>query len=114
MVASQLLEDCLELATLEDTKKQAILDKQTYEFEGNTDIQVKNGRYGYYIRYLKMYNVPLPTKYKKDISELNEEVVMKAISSFLKKENKKKKANTSATANRASAGKKTTKKSTKK
>jgi DNA topoisomerase-1 len=73
----------------EQAKQQAILDKQTYEFEGNTDIQVKNGRYGYYIRYLKMYNVPLPTKYKKDITELNEEVVMKAISSFLKKENKK-------------------------
>jgi DNA topoisomerase-1 len=73
----------------EESKQQAILDKQTYEFEGNTDIQVKNGRYGYYIRYLKMYNIPLPTKYKKDISELNEEIVSKAITSFLKKENKK-------------------------
>jgi DNA topoisomerase-1 len=73
----------------EESKQQAILDKQTYEFEGNTDIQVKNGRYGYYIRYLKMYNIPLPTKYKKDITELNEEIVMKAISSFLKKENNK-------------------------
>ena len=77
-------EQCIDIINYyeEQNKQQAILDKQTYEFEGNTDIQVKNGRYGYYIRYLKMYNVPLPTKYKKDISELNEEVVMKAISSF--------------------------------
>jgi DNA topoisomerase-1 len=73
----------------EQIKQQAVLDNQTYEFEGNTDIQVKSGRYGYYIRYLKMYNVPLPSKYKKDITELNEEVVSKAITSFLKKENKK-------------------------
>jgi DNA topoisomerase-1 len=84
-------EQCIDIINHynEQAKQQAVLDNKSYEFEGNTDIQVKNGRYGYYIRYLKMYNVPLPSKYKKDISDLNEEIVMKAISSFLKKENKK-------------------------
>ena len=62
---------------------------ETYEFEGNTDIQIKNGKYGYYIRYLKMYNIPLPKAYKNDVSELEEKVVISSISKFLKKQNKK-------------------------
>lgn len=69
-------------------KEQATLNKETYEFDGNTDIEIKNGMYGYYIRYLKMYNIPLPKKYKKDITHLNEEVVMLSISKFLKKNKK--------------------------
>ena len=70
-------------------KEDATLANETYEFEGNKDILIKNGRYGYYIRYLKMYNIPLPREFKKDISELNEKVVSKAISTFLRKETKK-------------------------
>ena len=38
-------------------------------FTENKDIVVSNGRYGYYIKY-NGKNIPLPTKWKKDISEL--------------------------------------------
>ena len=38
-------------------------------FTENKDIIVSNGRYGYYIKY-NGKNIPLPTKWKKDISEL--------------------------------------------
>lgn len=69
-------------------KESAMLSKKCYEFEGNKDIIIKNGRYGYYIRYLSMYNIPLPKNFKKDITELNEETVLTTISKFLKKQNK--------------------------
>jgi len=50
-----------------------------------TDYKVLNGQYGYYVKYLETYNIPLPMKYKKDISELPQDVVETAIKKFLGK-----------------------------
>lgn len=84
------LQDAINIINYYDKvkKENVMLSKESYEFEGNKDIIIKNGRFGYYIKYLKMYNIPLPKKFKKDITELDETTVMKAISSFLKKQNK--------------------------
>ena len=38
------------------------------KFEDATDYVIKQGPYGYYIKYLNMYNVPLPANVKKNIS----------------------------------------------
>lgn len=38
------------------------------KFENATDYVIKQGPYGYYIKYLNMYNVPLPANVKKNIS----------------------------------------------
>lgn len=38
------------------------------KFEGVDDYVIKQGPYGYYIKYLNMYNVPLPANVKKNIS----------------------------------------------
>lgn len=70
-----------------DRQKQ-INEKEQYTFGENKDIIVKKGPYGYYIKYLKMYNVALPKEYKEDVSELTEEVVTKCISKYLKNQHK--------------------------
>ncbi len=38
------------------------------KFDGADDYVIKQGPYGYYIKYLNMYNVPLPANVKKNIS----------------------------------------------
>lgn len=38
------------------------------KFEDATDYVIKQGPYGYYIKYLNMYNVPLPANVKKNIT----------------------------------------------
>lgn len=59
--------------------------QDAHTFEGVTDYKVLNGQYGYYVKYLETYNIPLPMAYKKDISELPQEVVETAIKKFLGK-----------------------------
>ncbi len=62
--------------------------QDTHTFEGVTDYKVLNGQYGYYVKYLETYNVPLPPAYKKDISVLTKEIAEAAIQKFLGKKGK--------------------------
>jgi DNA topoisomerase-1 len=58
---------------------------ETKTFDGVTDYKILNGRYGYYIKYLETYNIPLPTAHKSDISMLTREIADDSIKKFLSK-----------------------------
>lgn len=49
------------------------------------DAVIKSGPYGFYIKYLDQYNIPIPTAYKKDPTGITKEIAEKAISKFLGK-----------------------------
>ena len=58
--------------------------KEDVIIPGVEDAVIKHGPYGYYIKYMKMYNVKLPAKFKKSIDGLNDKTVLDCISKFLK------------------------------
>lgn len=53
------------------------------KFEGVDDYVIKQGPYGYYIKYLNMYNVPLPANVKKNISLATKENCDTIIKNYL-------------------------------
>jgi topoisomerase IA-like protein len=53
------------------------------KFDGVDDYLIKKGPYGYYIKYLNMYNVPLPANVKKDISLATKENCDAIIKNYL-------------------------------
>lgn len=57
--------------------------KERHTFEGNNDIAILKGPYGYYIKYLDSINVKLPSKYKKDISAMTKEEAEEAVRKHL-------------------------------
>jgi DNA topoisomerase-1 len=81
------LADAIRVIDATETQRadNATRQQDTHTFEGVTDYKVLNGQYGYYVKYLETYNVPLPPAYKKDISELTKEIAEAAIQKFLGK-----------------------------
>jgi len=55
--------------------------------EGLKNCIIKNGPYGYYMKYKGKYNVPLPKKIKDNISSLTSEEGEKILMKFKKKKN---------------------------
>jgi len=53
------------------------------KFDGADDYVIKQGPYGYYIKYLNMYNVPLPANVKKNISLATKENCDTIIKNYL-------------------------------
>jgi DNA topoisomerase-1 len=53
------------------------------KFDGVDDYVIKQGPYGYYIKYLNMYNVPLPANVKKNISLATKENCDTIIKNYL-------------------------------
>jgi topoisomerase IA-like protein len=53
------------------------------KFDGVDDYVIKQGPYGYYIKYLNMYNVPLPANVKKNISLATKENCDAIIKNYL-------------------------------
>lgn len=53
------------------------------KFDGVDDYVIKQGPYGYYIKYLNMYNVPLPANVKKNISLATKENCDMIIKNYL-------------------------------
>lgn len=49
------------------------------------DAVIKSGPYGFYIKYLDQYNVPLPIEYKKDAGKVTKAIAEAAIAKFLGK-----------------------------
>lgn len=56
---------------------------QDIKFDGVTDYVIKKGPYGYYLKYLGSFNVPLPTAIKKNISLANKENCDAVIKTYL-------------------------------
>lgn len=81
------LADAIRVIDATETQRadNATRQQDTHTFEGVTDYKVLNGQYGYYVKYLETYNVPLPPAYKKDISALTKEIAEAAIQKFLGK-----------------------------
>lgn len=84
-VASMGLETARGIIKYIGVKKLAIEEskKERHTFEGNNDIAILKGPYGYYIKYLGSINVKLPSKYKKDISILSKEEAEAAVKKHL-------------------------------
>jgi DNA topoisomerase-1 len=53
------------------------------KFDGAEDYVIKQGPYGYYIKYLNMYNIPLPANVKKNISLATKENCDMIIKNYL-------------------------------
>ena len=53
------------------------------KFDGADDYIIKQGPYGYYIKYLNMYNIPLPANVKKNISLATKENCDTIIKNYL-------------------------------
>jgi topoisomerase IA-like protein len=49
------------------------------------DAVIKSGPYGFYIKYLDQYNIPIPTAYKKDPTGMTKQIAETAISKYLGK-----------------------------
>lgn len=58
---------------------------EKYEFKENKDIIIYNGPYGYYIKYLDCYNIPLLYKWKKDCTGIKYIDCVESIKKFIKK-----------------------------
>jgi DNA topoisomerase-1 len=58
------------------------------EIPGLADCVVKSGPYGFYLKYLDQYNIPVPTAYKKDPTKITKEIAEKAIAKYLGKSGK--------------------------
>lgn len=56
---------------------------QDIKFDGVTDYVIKKGPYGYYLKYLGSFNVPLPASVKKNISLANKDNCDKVIKTYL-------------------------------
>ena len=61
------------------------LRNEVLKITGAKNYVVKNGPYGYYIKYNDTYNIPIPAKYKKDLTQLNKKVCDECIQKFLAK-----------------------------
>lgn len=77
------------IAIVEETNKSRTDNKiksaEEHRFDGVTDYLVKNGPYGYYIKYLDQYNIPLPAAHKKDCSRVTREIAEESIKKYLGK-----------------------------
>jgi DNA topoisomerase-1 len=79
--------ECLEAVKFLDNYNQDMVSKRTekVEFNESSDVVVRNGPYGYYIKYLEHYNVPLPAKWKKSITGLTYKECVDCIGKFINK-----------------------------
>lgn len=77
----------VEIITYLDKANKGLKEKQKEEIkvEGLKNCIVKNGPYGYYMKYNGKYNVPLPKKIKDNISSLTSEEGVKILMKFKKK-----------------------------
>lgn len=55
------------------------------EIPGLSDCVVKSGPYGFYLKYLDQYNVPVPPAHRKDPTGITKEIAEKAIAKYLGK-----------------------------
>lgn len=58
------------------------------EIPGLTDCVIKSGPYGFYLKYLDQYNVPVPPAYRKDATGITKAIAETAISKYLGKSGK--------------------------
>jgi len=79
----------VEIITYLDKANKELKEKQKEEIkvEGLKNCIIKNGPYGYYMKYKGKYNVPLPKKIKDNISSLTSEEGEKILMKFKKKKN---------------------------
>ena len=79
----------VEIITYLDKANKELKDKQKEEIKvkGLKDCIVKNGPYGYYIKYKGRHNVPLPKKVKDNISALTSEEGLKILAKYKKRKN---------------------------
>jgi len=64
------------------------------EFTESKDLVIRNGQYGYYIKYLEHYNIPLPAKWKKCCDTIEYTDCVDCISKFINKKGLKVKLKT--------------------
>ena len=81
------LDNAIKIIDFTTTQKSAFtkLAAEEHRFDGIEDFYIKNGPYGYYVRYLDQFNIPLSAKYKKDISSVTQTDVESIISKWLGK-----------------------------
>jgi len=79
--------DCLNAVKFLDEYNQEMNTKRTekLEFTESKDFIIKNGPYGYYIKYLDHYNIPLPVKWKKSCIGISAKECIDCISKFVNK-----------------------------
>lgn len=79
--------ECLEAVKFLDDYNQNMVSKRTekVEFKENTDVVIRNGPYGYYIKYLDHYNIPLPVKWKKSPTGITYKECVDCIGKFINK-----------------------------
>lgn len=79
--------DCLNVVKVLDDYNQEMntMKSEKHEFTENKDVVIKNGMYGYYIKYLDQFNVPLPVKYKKSVSAISYKECVECINKFVNK-----------------------------
>ncbi len=58
------------------------------EIPGLTDCVIKSGPYGFYLKYLDQYNVPVPPAYRKDATGITKAIAETAIAKYLGKSGK--------------------------
>jgi DNA topoisomerase-1 len=61
------------------------LRNEVLKIKGAKNYEIRNGKYGYYIKYNDMYNIPLPAKYKSNTAEITKEICDKSVQKFLAK-----------------------------
>lgn len=79
--------ECLAAVKYLDEYNQEMNTKRSekIEFTENKDVVIKNGMYGYYIKYLDQFNIPLPAKWKKDCKNVTYKDCVECIGKFVNK-----------------------------
>jgi DNA topoisomerase-1 len=79
--------DCIEVIKFLDKYNQELNKKknENITFQENSDVVIKNGPYGYYIKYMEHYNIPLPIKWKKNVSNITYSDCVDIIGKFINK-----------------------------
>ena len=85
--------ECINAVKYLDSYNQEMNTKRSekHEFEENKDVVINNGPYGYYIKYLNNYNIPLPVKWKKNCKGMVYNECVDVIQKFVKKRGLEKK-----------------------
>jgi DNA topoisomerase-1 len=77
----------IEIIKYLDNANAEMKKKQSEEIiiKGLSDCIIKNGPYGYYIKYKNKHNIPLPKKIKEDITSLTLDMGLKIVAKFKQK-----------------------------
>jgi DNA topoisomerase I len=80
-------DDCINAINKLNEHNKNVNDKKNEKitFKETNDFAILNGMYGYYIKYLEQFNIPLPYKWKKDCKGITYKDCIDCISKFVNK-----------------------------